>query len=196
MNTEQNANIIKIEKASSQTIQPLIIITNCAVPSMLSRRRNSPTHSHDMCLCKTILVRHFAASHLGKFDTRKESFFCWLVEESWEEDSVKGSIVISLYLGFPHVHYIYSPLWASIQWIHSSSSHLWQIPKQLKKGFNSFCILGAWTIWIHRNTCVFDGSPPNLQVTIQAFKDEANLWQFAGAKGLTTLCHKLGRTQT
>jgi len=71
-----------------------------------------------------------------------------------------------------------------------------RIPKQLKKGFNSFCILGAWTIWIHRNTCVFDGSPPNLQVTIQAFKDEANLWQFAGAKGLTTLCHKLGRTQT
>ena len=71
-----------------------------------------------------------------------------------------------------------------------------RIPKQLKKGFNSFCILGAWTLWKHRNTCVFDGSPPNLHVAIQAFKDEANLWQFAGAKGLTTLCHKLGRTQT
>ena len=70
-----------------------------------------------------------------------------------------------------------------------------RIPKQLKKDFNSFCILGAWTLWKHRNTCVLDGSPPNLQVAIQAFKDEANLWQFAGAKGLTTLYLELGGTQ-
>ena len=55
-----------------------------------------------------------------------------------------------------------------------------------------------WKIGHYENikTRVFDGSPPNLQVAIQAFKDEANLWQFAGAKGLTTLCLELGRIQT
>ena len=30
--------------------------------------------------------------------------------------------------------------------------------------------------------------PQNLQVAVQVLKDEAHLWQFAGAKGLTTLC--------
>jgi len=30
---------------------------------------------------------------------------------------------------------------------------------QLQKGLNSFVILGAWTIWNHRNRCVFDGVP-------------------------------------
>jgi len=50
-----------------------------------------------------------------------------------------------------------------------------RIQKQHKKGFNSLCILGAWTLQKHRNACVFDGSSPNLQVAVQAFKDEAHL---------------------
>jgi hypothetical protein len=31
-----------------------------------------------------------------------------------------------------------------------------------RKGLNSLIILGAWTIWIHRNKCVFDGLSPCL----------------------------------
>jgi len=31
-----------------------------------------------------------------------------------------------------------------------------------RKGFNSLVILGAWTLWNHRNRCVFDGATPSL----------------------------------
>ena len=40
--------------------------------------------------------------------------------------------------------------------------------------------------------CVFDGMTPNLQQAVQAFKDEVHTWQFAGAKGLSTLYLELG----
>jgi len=61
------------------------------------------------------------------------------------------------------------------------------VQKHSKKGFNSLVILGAWILWKHRNSCVFDGSAPNIQIAIQAFKDEANLWIAAGAKDLAGL---------
>ena len=65
---------------------------------------------------------------------------------------------------------------------------LWKkIPKQLRKGFNSLCILGAWTLWKHMNTCVFDGGSPYLQQALQTFKDDFQLWQISGAKGLAAL---------
>jgi len=63
-----------------------------------------------------------------------------------------------------------------------------RMQKQHRKGFNSLCILGSWTLRKHRNACVFEGSAPNLQAALQAFKDEAHVWQFAGAKELSTLC--------
>jgi hypothetical protein len=34
---------------------------------------------------------------------------------------------------------------------------------------------------------VFDEVPPNLQQAIQAYKDESQVWQFSGAKGLAAL---------
>ena len=58
---------------------------------------------------------------------------------------------------------------------------------QHKKWFNSLVILGACTLWKHRNSCVFYGTAPNLQSALQAFQDEAFLWQSAGAKGLAAL---------
>ena len=67
-----------------------------------------------------------------------------------------------------------------------------KLQKHLRKGFNSFCILGAWIIWKHRIACVFDGSTPNLQKNVQASKDEAHAWQFVRAKGLSILYLELG----
>ena len=65
----------------------------------------------------------------------------------------------------------------------------------MKTPFNQYCavvIFGAWIIWKHRNVCVFDRMTPNLQQAVQAFKDEVHTWQFAGAKGLSTLYLELG----
>jgi len=74
---------------------------------------------------------------------------------------------------------------------------LWKkIPKQLRKGFNSLCILGAWTLWKHRNACVFDGGSPSLQQALQAFKDDSQLWHISGAKGLAALDSRRVLAQT
>jgi hypothetical protein len=35
-----------------------------------------------------------------------------------------------------------------------------KIEKTRKKGFNCVVILGAWTLWIQSNKCVFDGASP------------------------------------
>jgi hypothetical protein len=32
----------------------------------------------------------------------------------------------------------------------------------IQKGFNSLIILGAWTMWMHHNMCIFDGIAPSL----------------------------------
>jgi len=32
----------------------------------------------------------------------------------------------------------------------------------MQKGLNSLIVLGAWTLWNHRNRCVFYGITPNL----------------------------------
>ena len=62
-----------------------------------------------------------------------------------------------------------------------------KVPKQNRKGFNSLVILGAWTLWKHRNSCIFDGSAPSVQVALQAFKDDSHSWIACGAKGLAAL---------
>jgi len=74
----------------------------------------------------------------------------------------------------------------------SSFSDWWKkswkkLQRQLRKGFNSLVILEAWTIWKHRNACVFDGAAPNLQKALQDFKNEFHLWQISVAEGLSAL---------
>ena len=44
-----------------------------------------------------------------------------------------------------------------------------KLQKHLRKGFNSFCILGAWIIWKHRNACVFDGGSAQLIASSAGF---------------------------
>jgi hypothetical protein len=57
----------------------------------------------------------------------------------------------------------------------------------VQKGLNSLIILGAWSIWKHRNSCVFDGASPSAANILNMARDEAQLCIVAGAKGLTSL---------
>lgn len=59
--------------------------------------------------------------------------------------------------------------------------------KDAAKGLNSIVMLVAWTLWNHRNWCVFDGSRPNMQALFREITEEARNWATAGAKRLRTL---------
>jgi hypothetical protein len=59
-----------------------------------------------------------------------------------------------------------------------------KIPKGKRKGFNSVVILGAWSLWNHRNRCVFDGARPCLESLKEGFREELQLWFLAGVKNL------------
>jgi hypothetical protein len=61
------------------------------------------------------------------------------------------------------------------------------IPKGKKKGFNIVVILGAWSLWKHRNKCVFDGVSPYLANLVEGFWEEQQNWSLAGAKNLKTI---------
>ena len=56
-----------------------------------------------------------------------------------------------------------------------------------KKGVNSIIILSSWSLWNHRNQCVFDGINPNPSSIIRIIKEEMQQWSFAGARGVSHL---------
>jgi hypothetical protein len=64
-------------------------------------------------------------------------------------------------------------------------------PDLLKKGLDSLIILDAWTIWNHRNKCVFDGRTPSLSSILASADKERSRWETAGAKGLCSLAAPL-----
>ena len=57
----------------------------------------------------------------------------------------------------------------------------------MRKGLNPLVILGAWSVWKHRNDCIFNGAVPNVTIVLSLAMDEARLWRLAGARGLTLL---------
>jgi hypothetical protein len=61
------------------------------------------------------------------------------------------------------------------------------IDGQARKGLNSLIILRAWSIWNHRNRCVFDGIQPRLNGVLAMVRDELHLWSLAGARGVSHL---------
>jgi hypothetical protein len=54
------------------------------------------------------------------------------------------------------------------------------------KGLNSLIILVFWTLWNHRNGCVFDRTTPSADYAIRRAEKEMELWEMAGAKSLLT----------
>ena len=56
-----------------------------------------------------------------------------------------------------------------------------------RKGINSLVILGAWTLWRHRNSCVFDGAAPSVAGALAVAEDDRRSWSLAGARGLSLL---------
>ena len=59
--------------------------------------------------------------------------------------------------------------------------------EMLRKGINSLIILGAWTLWTHRNKCVFDGAAPSVAGALAVAEEERRSWSLAGARGLSLL---------
>jgi hypothetical protein len=59
------------------------------------------------------------------------------------------------------------------------------------KGLNSIIILGAWTIWKHRNRCVFDGIAPNLDACLAQADEKRKVWDLAGANSISLLMAQL-----
>jgi hypothetical protein len=55
------------------------------------------------------------------------------------------------------------------------------------QGINSLIILGAWTLWTHRNRCVFDGAAPDIARALTNAGEERKLWSLAGARGISLL---------
>jgi hypothetical protein len=59
------------------------------------------------------------------------------------------------------------------------------ISSSFQDGLNSLVILGAWTLWRHRNDCVFNGVRPNISTMMIMLGNEIRILEMAGAKGLS-----------
>ncbi|WVZ77160.1 hypothetical protein U9M48_025058, partial [Paspalum notatum var. saurae] len=57
----------------------------------------------------------------------------------------------------------------------------------VQRGFSSLVILGGWTLWKHRNTCVFEGVVPSMARVLLLAMEETHLCILAGARGLSLL---------
>jgi len=58
---------------------------------------------------------------------------------------------------------------------------------EFRKGLNSLVILGALSIWKHRNCLVFYGMLPNLAEGLLLTREEIHLWGMASARGISYL---------
>ena len=66
-----------------------------------------------------------------------------------------------------------------------------KVSVQVQKGLNSIIILVAWSLWNHRNRCVFDGLHPNSNGLLSIIKEVLHVWGTAGARGISYLLARL-----
>jgi len=62
-----------------------------------------------------------------------------------------------------------------------------QLPKQIRRGFDSLFFIVGWNLWKERNARTFDRSSRQLAVVLQDILDEASLWMAAGFRGLRAI---------
>ncbi|GJM99719.1 hypothetical protein PR202_ga16847 [Eleusine coracana subsp. coracana] len=62
-----------------------------------------------------------------------------------------------------------------------------------RKGLNSLIILGAWTLWKHRNDCVFNGASLQLSTALNMAGEKIRWWELTRARALSSLT---GREET
>ncbi|KAF8699038.1 hypothetical protein HU200_034727 [Digitaria exilis] len=48
-------------------------------------------------------------------------------------------------------------------------------------------VMGAWLLWKHQNSCVFEGATPSRDTLLHSFKEEHHLWCMACARKLASL---------
>jgi len=58
----------------------------------------------------------------------------------------------------------------------------------VKKGFDSILVLGAWTIWKHRNHCVFNGITRDVSCVVSVIKEDLLIYTSGILLGLKE-CH-------
>ena len=59
--------------------------------------------------------------------------------------------------------------------------------RMARESLNSLVILGAWILLKILNECVFDGSSPCMAAAIARAAEERELWEMAGARGISSL---------
>jgi hypothetical protein len=62
-----------------------------------------------------------------------------------------------------------------------------RVADQAKQGLNSVKIMVAWSLWNHRNRCVFYGRQPDLNGLLSSIRDDLFSWELAGAREISHL---------
>jgi hypothetical protein len=77
---------------------------------------------------------------------------------------------------------------STMEWWRRASE---QVQGIAEKGLNPLIMLGLWTLWNHRNGCVFERIIPSFEVAIRRPDEERELWKMARAKSLALLTARI-----
>jgi hypothetical protein len=110
-----------------------------------------------------------------------------------EEENIQHLLVSCVFARDFWFHLLHFVGLAAVAPQPADSSSVWwekvekQVCDELRPGLNFLIILGCWTIWKHRNDCIFNRASPRVATALALAKDEAQMWSSAGAKVLSLL---------